>query len=80
MGRFAEGVVLQDHQIAQLSELLLDERKRGMTSIIVSHDLRSLAPLVDRVVVMSFGAVIAEGGFDEVLASPLVQEAYLGQA
>ena len=51
-----------------------------MTSIIVSHDLRSLAPLVDRVVVMSFGAVIAEGGFDEVLANPLVQEAYLGQA
>ena len=67
-------------EIAQLSGLLLDERGRGMTSIIVSHDLRSLAPLVDRVVVMSFGAVIAEGGFDEVLANPLVQEAYLGQA
>ena len=67
-------------EIAQLSELLIAERSRGMTSIIVSHDLRSLAPLVDRVVVMSFGAVIAEGGFDEVLADPLVQEAYLGQA
>ena len=67
-------------EIAQLSELLVAERIRGMTSIIVSHDLRSLAPLVDRVVVMSFGAVIAEGGFGEVLANPLVQEAYLGQA
>ena len=67
-------------EIAQLSELLLEERRRGMTSIIVSHDLRSLSPLVDRVVVMSFGAVIAEGGFDEVLADPLVREAYLGQA
>ena len=67
-------------EITQLSELLIAERSRGMTSIIVSHDLRSLAPLVDRVVVMSFGAVIAEGGFDEVLANPLVQEAYLGQA
>ena len=67
-------------EIAQLSGLLLEERRRGMTSIIVSHDLRSLSPLVDRVVVMSFGAVIAEGGFDEVLADPLVREAYLGQA
>lgn len=67
-------------EIAQISELLLEERRRGMTSIIVSHDLRSLSPLVDRVVVMSFGAVIAEGGFDEVLADPLVREAYLGQA
>ena len=51
-----------------------------MTCIIVSHDLRSLAPLVARVVVMSFGAVIAEGALDEVLSDPLVQEAYLGQA
>ena len=67
-------------EIAQLSELLLEERRRGMTSIIVSHDLRSLSPLVDRVVVMSFGAVIAEGGFDEVLGNPEVREAYLGQA
>ena len=67
-------------EIAQLSELLLEERRHGMTSIIVSHDLRSLAPLVQRVVVMSFGAVIAEGTFDEVLGNPLVQEAYLGQA
>ena len=67
-------------EIAQLSELLLEERRRGMTSIIVSHDLRSLSPLVDRVVVMSFGAVIAEGGFDEALGNPEVREAYLGQA
>ena len=67
-------------EIAQLSELLCEERRRGMTSILVSHDLRSLSPLVDRVVVMSFGAVIAEGGLDEVLGNPLVQEAYLGQA
>lgn len=67
-------------EIAQLSGLLLEERRRGMTSIIVSHDLRSLSPLVDRVVVMSFGAVIAEGGLDEVLGDPLVREAYLGPA
>ena len=66
-------------EIAQLSELLLGERRRGMTLIIVSHDLRSLAPLVDRVVVMSFGSVIAEGAFDDVLANPTVREAYLGQ-
>ena len=67
-------------EIAQLSELLLEKRRAGMTTIIVSHDLRSLAPLVDRVVMMSFGAVIAEGALEDVLADPLVQEAYLGQA
>ena len=65
-------------EIAQISELLLRRKREGMTYIIVSHDLRSLAPLVDRVVVMSFGAWIAEGTLDEVLADPGVRDAYLG--
>ena len=67
-------------EIAQQSALLLEKKRHGMTCVIVSHDLRALAPLVDRVVVMSFGATIAEGTFDEVVADPRVQEAYLGQA
>ncbi len=49
-----------------------------MTYIIVSHDLKSLAPLVDRVVVVSFGQLIAEGSFEEVIADKKVKEAYLG--
>ncbi len=65
-------------EIAQITELLLAKRRDGTTCVIVSHDLRSLAPLVDRVVVMSFGAVIAEGTLEEVLADREVQEAYLG--
>ena len=65
-------------EIAQITELLLAKRRDGTTCIIVSHDLRSLAPLVDRVVVMSFGASIAEGTLDEVLTDRKVQEAYLG--
>ncbi len=66
-------------EIAQISELLVEKRKQGLTYIMVSHDLRALAPLVDRVVVMSFGAIIAEGTFKEVIADKKVREAYLGQ-
>jgi ABC-type branched-subunit amino acid transport system ATPase component len=66
-------------EIAQISKLLLEKRKSGLTYIIVSHDLRSLAPLVDRVVAMYFGSTLAEGTFDEVIADKQVQEAYLGQ-
>ncbi len=65
-------------EIGQITELLLEKRKEGLTYIIVSHDLRSLAPLVDRVVAMSFGSLLAEGSFDDVLADKKVQEAYLG--
>ena len=67
-------------EIAKQSELLLEKRRQGMTCVIVSHDLRALALLVDRVVVMAFGATIAEGTFDEVVADSRVQEAYLGGA
>ena len=67
-------------EIAQLTELLLDKREEGMTYMIVSHDLRSLAPLVDRVVVLSFGKLIAEGSFDDVIADSGVREAYLGKS
>ncbi len=66
-------------EISQISDLLKEKRKEGLTYVIVSHDLRSLAPLVDRVVAMSFGATLAEGTFDEVIGDKSVQEAYLGQ-
>ena len=65
-------------EIAELSELLKEKKKEGLTYIIVSHDLKSLAPLVDRVVVVSFGQLIAEGSFEEVIADEKVIEAYLG--
>ena len=71
---------LTRREIAQISELLVEKKhKDGLTYIIVSHDLRALAPLVDRVIVMSFGAVIAEGTFDEVVRDETVRDAYLGQ-
>jgi ABC-type branched-subunit amino acid transport system ATPase component len=65
-------------EIALISNLLVEERKRGMTLIIVSHDLRSLGPLVDRAVVMNFGSIIAEGPFSKVMTDQSVREAYLG--
>ena len=67
-------------EIAQISALLVEKKqKEGLTYIIVSHDLRALAPLVDRVLVLSFGALIAEGTFEEVINDEGVREAYLGQ-
>lgn len=66
-------------EIGELSELLKEKKREGLTYIIVSHDLRSLGPLVDRVVVVSFGQTIAEGSFEEVIADEKVQEAYLGK-
>jgi branched-chain amino acid transport system ATP-binding protein len=66
-------------EIADLSELVQEKKREGLTYIIVSHDLRSLAPLVDRVVVVCFGELIAQGSFESVINDEKVKEAYLGK-
>ncbi len=66
-------------EIAQLSTLIEEQKKNGLSYIVVSHDLRALAPLVDRVIVISFGSIIAEGSFADVISNEKVQTAYLGQ-
>ncbi|MEM1315228.1 MAG: ATP-binding cassette domain-containing protein [Pseudomonadota bacterium] len=65
-------------EIAQISDLLAQKRRDGMTFVIVSHDLRSLEPLIDRAVAMTFGSVVAEGGFEHVMNDDAVKAAYLG--
>jgi branched-chain amino acid transport system ATP-binding protein len=55
------------------------QRERGTAILLVEHDLTMVAEVVDRVVVMDLGAMLAEGTFDEVMANPLVRNAYLGQ-
>ncbi len=65
-------------EIEQITDLLNAKRREGLTYVIVSHDLPSLKPLVDRVVAINQGAAIAEGSFDEVMAASEVRSAYLG--
>ena len=65
-------------EIAQISELIQQMRKDGMTFLIVSHDLPALEPLVDRCIAIERGTLIAEGSFGEVIASEAVRASYLG--
>ncbi|MCK6453484.1 MAG: ABC transporter ATP-binding protein [Alphaproteobacteria bacterium] len=47
--------------------------------IVVEHDMRLVASLPSRVVVLDYGRKIADAPFDVVRRDPRVQEAYLGQ-
>lgn len=65
-------------EIAQMSALIEAKRAQGLTFVIVSHDLRSLEPLVDRAVAMTFGKEIATGSFQQVMENEQVRQTYLG--
>ncbi|MEB3787397.1 MAG: ABC transporter ATP-binding protein [Desulfurococcales archaeon] len=51
---------------------------RDVTFVLVEHDLEVVVDICDRLVVMDFGRVIAEGRPDEVVSDPAVVKAYLG--
>jgi branched-chain amino acid transport system ATP-binding protein len=53
-------------------------RERGLTILLVEHDMDVVFGLAERVSVLHFGQLIADGTPDEVRAHPEVQKAYLG--
>ena len=61
-----------------LGELLRKLRDEGVTILIVEHDMDFVMKLVDRLVVMNFGAKLVEGAPAAVRADARVQAAYLG--
>ncbi|GGL09412.1 ABC transporter ATP-binding protein [Mangrovihabitans endophyticus] len=80
-------LLLLDEPMAGINPGLADEvvdrlkalRTRGMTLLLVEHDIPVLHRLCDQVVVLNAGRVMAGGAPGEVLDDPHVREAFLGE-
>ena len=71
---------MNPEETGRMMTLVRRIRDRGVTVMLVEHDMRAVMNLCDVVTVMNFGALLVEGPPDAVRNDPAVIEAYLGSA
>ena len=70
---------LNTQETREVGELIQAIRDRDITVIIVEHDMELVMGISDRILVLSFGELIAEGPPAEIQANPEVVKVYLGE-
>jgi branched-chain amino acid transport system ATP-binding protein len=76
-----EPVAGMNHDEADgIRRLMLTLRERGLSILLIEHDMAFVMNLCDYLYVLDFGVMIAQGRPDEIRTNPTVLDAYLGRA
>ncbi|WP_322802316.1 ABC transporter ATP-binding protein [Thermoflexus sp.] len=69
---------LNPTEVATMLEVIRAIRASGITVLMIEHLMHAIMNVSDRIVVLDYGEVIAEGAPSEIVHHPRVIEAYLG--
>jgi branched-chain amino acid transport system ATP-binding protein len=64
----------------EVERLIGEIGRRGVTVVLVEHDMKLVMSVAQRIVVLDYGKKLAEGAPEEVRRNPEVIAAYLGAA
>jgi branched-chain amino acid transport system ATP-binding protein len=79
-------IILLDEPLAGLNqaeaaaqvETIAEVQRRGVTIVLVEHNLEQVMRICRRLIVLNNGQVIGDGAPEEVMADPVVHDAYVG--
>ena len=69
---------LNPRETEEMAEIILRIRDRGVTVLVVEHDMSLVMGISDEVLVLSYGEMIAEGTPREIQSNKAVVSVYLG--
>lgn len=69
---------MNDEETGVMMGIIRKIHNRGITILLIEHDMKVVMGLCEKITVLNFGEKIAEGSPDEIKENPDVHEAYLG--